>query len=118
MYVAALLANFFEAGHAIQVLMGDITREQYFASRLARPSIQKHLRTMADSAAALPPETRELLAKVDWQGWIDLGEMLDCSTPDKRDAVWIALEKWLPPAGLYLRQYRARYPELFTFKIG
>ncbi|WP_245591285.1 hypothetical protein [Derxia gummosa] len=118
MFVAALLANFFEAGHAIQVLIGDMTREQYFASRLARPSIQKHLATMVESAKALPQETRDELAKVDWQAWIDLGAMLDCSTRDKRDAVWIAIEKWLPPTGLYLRQYRAKKPELFQFRLG
>jgi len=118
MYVAALLANFFDAGHSVQVLLGDMDRAQYFASRLARPTIEKHLRTMSETAAALPTETRDQLAKVDWQAWIDLGPMLDCSTPDKRDAVWIAIEKWLPPAGLYLRQYRAKLPELFAFKLG
>ena len=67
MLTAALLANFFDAGWAIQVLVSDMDSHQYFASRLARPEIEKHLRTMVNSAKALPPEVRAQMPMVDWQ---------------------------------------------------
>lgn len=116
MYVAALLANFFEAGHAIQILIGDMTREQYFRSRLTRREIEKQLAAMIATAAELPEAVKKELSDVDWQAWIDLTPMLDCSTREKRDAVWTAIEEWLPPTGFHLRRYRWSKPGLFEFK--
>lgn len=116
LFTAALLANFFEAGWSIQVLVGDMDRKQYFASRLARPEIEKHLRTMVDSAKSLPPEVREQMPKVDWEAWVELEPALACSTETQRDLVWVVIEKWLPPTGHHLRQYRSQRPELFAFR--
>ena len=50
LYVASLLKGFFDAGWAIQVLLSDMDRAQYQASRLARPEIERHLLTMSDCA--------------------------------------------------------------------
>jgi hypothetical protein len=44
LHVAPLLANFFDAGGANQVLVGDASQAQYQASRLARTEVEKCLR--------------------------------------------------------------------------
>jgi uncharacterized protein with HEPN domain len=66
LYVAALLANFFEAGCSIQILVGDTSQKQYESSRLTRPEVEKHMSIMTDSARSLPDEVRKLMPKVDW----------------------------------------------------
>jgi len=97
MLTAALLANFFDAGWAIQVLVSDMDSHQYFASRLARPEIEKHLYTMIASAKALPPEVRAQMPMVDWPAWITLEDALPCTDETRRQRVWTAIENWLPP---------------------
>ncbi len=115
LYVASLLANFFEAGGSIQVLLGDMDRAQYEASRLARPEIERHLKTMADSAQALPDEVRAQMPKVDWPAWAALATLVPPCDEAARAQVWTVLSRWLPPAGLELRRYRARLPGLWAF---
>lgn len=117
MYIASLLANFFEAGWSIQVLLGDMNRSQYEASRLARPTIERHLRTMSDSARALPAEVREQMPRVDWQSWEELGDYVPPRDEHARALVWTALESWLPPAGAELRRYRRQLPALWRFQL-
>lgn len=116
-YVASLLANFFEAGWSVQVLLGDMDRTQYEASRLARPAIQKHLRAMTETARSLPDEARVQMPKVDWQSWEDLGAHLPPRTPADRDLVWTVLEHWLPPQGRELRRYRQQLPQLWRYRF-
>lgn len=116
MLTAALLANFFEAGWAIQVLLSDMDSAQYFASRLARPEIEKHLRTMVNSARALPPEIRQRLDKIDWDAWVTLESALPCADEHQRQQVWTALAEWLPVTGHHLRQYKRQMPEVFEFR--
>lgn len=115
LYVASLLANFFDAGWSIQVLLGDMDRAQYEASRLARPEIERHLRTMADSARALPEAVRAQMPKVDWSAWAALTDELPPHSEAARARVWTVLSTWLPPAGAELRRYRARLPALWAF---
>lgn len=117
LYVASLLANFFEAGWAIQVLVGDASRAQYEASRLARPAVEQHLRTMTRSAQALPPAVREHMPKVDWQSWGELGALLPPRDEAARTMVWTVIDAWLPPAGRELRFYRRQLPWLWQFRI-
>jgi len=117
LYVASLLANFFDAGWAIQVLVSDMDRAQYEASRLARPEIERHLRAMADSAQALPEEVRTLMPKVDWAAWAALGARLPPKDDAARAQVWTVISVWLPPDGQALRGYRARLPEWWRFTV-
>ena len=116
LYVASLLANFFDAGWSIQVLLGDMDRAQYEASRLARPEIERHLKTMADSARALPEDVRAQMPKVDWSAWAALTDGLPPHSEAARARVWTVLSTWLPPAGAELRWYRARLPGLWAFQ--
>lgn len=117
MLTAALLANFFDAGWAIQILVSDMDSYQYFASRLARPEIEKHLRTLVNSAKALPPEVRAQLPMVDWTAWIALEDALPSANETQRQRIWIAIENWLPATGRHLRQYKHQMPELFAFRL-
>lgn len=118
MLTAALLANFFEAGWSIQVLLGDMDRGEYLSSRLARPAIERHLRTMADTARALPEDVRQQMPKVDWDAWAGLASALPPNNAERMARVWTAITEWLPPTGLHLRQYRFRMPDLFAFKVS
>jgi uncharacterized protein with HEPN domain len=117
LYVASLLASFFEAGWAIQVLVGDADQAQFEASRLARPEAEKHLRAMSDIARALPEPVRVQMPKVDWQSWMDLGDYLPPRDAHARALIWTAIDAWLPPAGLELRRYRRQLPQLWRFKL-
>jgi uncharacterized protein with HEPN domain len=117
LYVSSLLANFFEAGWSIQVLVGDADQAQYEASRLARPEAEKHLANMAAIAQALPESVRALMPKVDWQSWIELGDYLPPKDAHARSLAWTAIHAWLPPAGAAMRRYRRELPDLWRFKI-
>jgi uncharacterized protein with HEPN domain len=117
MYVASLLAGFFEAGWSIQVLVGDADRPQYEGSRLARPQVEKHLRTMVNVAAALPQAVRDQMPKVDWDSWVELGQHLPPRSEHDRALLWTAIDAWLPPAGAALRRYRLQMPQLWQFNL-
>lgn len=117
LYVASLLASFFEAGWSVQVLVGDADQAQYESSRLARPEVEKHLATMSAIARSLPEDVRDLMPKVDWQGWMDLGDYLPPHDAQARALVWTVIEAWLPPAGRELRRYRQQLPQLWSFKF-
>jgi len=114
-FVAALLANFFEAGRSIQILVGDASQKQYENSRMTRPEVEKHMRIMADSASNLPDEVRKLMPKVDWQSWAELGKFLPPNDAHSRNLVWTVIEFWLPNEGVELRKYRRNLPELWRF---
>ncbi len=117
LYVASLLAGFFEAGWSIQVLVGDADRPQYEGSRLARPQVEKHLRTMVNVAGALPQDVRDLMPKVDWDSWVELGQHLPPQSEHDRALLWTAIDAWLPPAGAALRRYRLQMPQLWRFNL-
>lgn len=117
LYVASLLANFFEAGWAIQVLVGDATQAQYDASRLTRPKAEKHLREMVETARSLPLVLRQQMPKVDWQSWVELGDYLPPQDARARALVWTAIDMWLPTAGRELRLYRRQLPQLWRFTL-
>jgi uncharacterized protein with HEPN domain len=116
-YVASMLANFFEAGWSVQVLVGDADQAQYEASRLARPEAEKHLSHMAAIAGTLPEAVRELMPKVDWQSWAELGDYLPPKDAHARALVWTVIHAWLPPHGQALRRYRRQLPQLWRFKL-
>jgi uncharacterized protein with HEPN domain len=117
LYVASLLANFFEAGVSVQVLLGDMDRGQYEASRLARPEIERHLLTMAETARALSAFVRQSMPEVDWQSWEDLGMHLPPRSHTDRRLVWSALSAWLAPTGSALRRYRRQLPSLWQYRF-
>ncbi|MBH1957674.1 MAG: hypothetical protein I8H70_03190 [Burkholderiales bacterium] len=117
LYVASLLANFFDAGWAIQVLVGDASQAQYQASRLARPEVEKYLGIMANSARDLPEDVRRQMPRVDWESWMALAEHLPPRDAKARALVWTVIEAWLPPAGQELRRYRRQLPQLWRFEM-
>lgn len=113
---ASLLTGFFEAGWSIQVLLGDMDRRQYEASRLARPEIERHLLTMSNCARDLPPDLRARMPRVDWSAWVELASSLPPVKDLDRAKIWTVISEWLPPAGAEMRRYRAQMPELWAFK--
>lgn len=113
MYVAGLLNGFFEAGWSIQVLLGDMDEAEFRASRLARPAILDHLRTMSSCARELPAPVREQMPDVDWATWAALDSVLPPRSPAQEQQVWSVLQHRLAPAGQALRSYRRRLPGLW-----
>ena len=116
LYVAALLANFFEAGCAIQILVGDASQKQYEASRLTRPEVETQMRIMINTAKVLPEGVCKKMPKIDWQSWAELGEFLPPQDAYSRDLVWNVIEFWLPRDGMELRRYRRQLTQLWRFK--
>jgi uncharacterized protein with HEPN domain len=117
LYVASLLANFFEAGWAIQVLVSDANQAQYESSRLARPEVEKHLRHMAEIARSLPEDARQQMPKVDWDSWMELADIVPPQDARQRALVWAVIHAWLPVTGQELRRYRRQLPQLWSFKL-
>jgi uncharacterized protein with HEPN domain len=115
--VSSLLKSFFEAGWAIQVLLGDADRTTYEASRITRPQAERHLQAMVDVAGALPAAVRELMPLMDWDSWVELGQHLPPRNAHDRDLIWTAVSVWLPPAGAVMRRYRRELPQLWRFQL-
>lgn len=115
MYIAAILGNVFEACRAMQILIGDMDREQYFTSLLTRREIEKHLRILIDNAKLVPDEVKQQMSRVPWEDWINLETELSCSTLDMQDEVWLMLSDRLPVTVHYMWMYWQKLPALFKF---
>lgn len=115
MFVAAILGNVFEACRAMQILIGDMDREQYFTSLITRREIEKQLRILIDNAKLVPDEVKQQMSRVPWDDWINLESQLGCSTLDMQDAVWHVLSERLPVTVHYMWMYWQKLPALFKF---
>lgn len=113
----ALLAIIDQAGHAVLTLVENLSRDELLRSRLTRIEVQRQLRTIALSAAALRPETRALMPEVDWSALVALGERMALphgTAPD--EALWFACQSQVPALLLWLRVYRHAQPRLFSMQ--
>jgi hypothetical protein len=110
----ALLKLIEESGTAIATLIEGLEREELLRSRLTRAEVLRQLKTLAGSAAQVPPDARTEMPELDWAGWDAMqarfdgppGEALD-------DAMWFSCEALVPATLLWLRVYQQNQPELF-----
>lgn len=112
---ALLLSLIEEAGSTMLTLVGSLEKGQLLRSRLTRSEVARQVLSIADSAARLPPETRALLAEVDWEGWKLTARVLKGRGREADEALWFAVSSLAPATLLSLRHYRNTEPEAFSW---
>ena len=115
MFSASLLSIIEEASVAVLTLTEGLEREEFLHSRLTRAEVGRQLKTMTDIAIKLPPETRTMMAEVDWEGWEATARRLSQPGPEADDALWFATQALIPATIMWLRVYRQNQPELFEY---
>ena len=112
---AAQLGILTDSGNAILTLTEGLDEGAFFATRLTREEVRRHLMVLAQTVANIPPEVRVCLPEVNWEGWTTLGWELQSSRRDDKGSVWFGVRSLVPATLLWLRLYRQRQPELFAF---
>ncbi len=111
---SALLGLVEQAGLAVATLTEGLSEAELLRSRLTRTEVLRQLRTLANSAALLPPDVRALMPEADWPGWDHLRPTLHGShAPALDEALWFASHSLVPALLLWLRVYQKSHPELF-----
>jgi hypothetical protein len=111
---SAILGLIEQAGIAVATLVEGLAQDELLRSRLTRHEVLRQLKTLADSAAQVPPSARADMPELDWSGWDAMrtrfaappGEALD-------EALSFACESLVPATLLWLRVYQQSQPELF-----
>lgn len=115
----ALLGIVEQAGYGVATLIEGLEREELLRSRLTRAEVQRLLRQMADSLAALGPPARHAMPELDWDGWQALAPQLARRSGEALDeALWFACESLVPATLLWLRVYRQGQPGLFRMSLS
>lgn len=115
---AAQLGILDDSGAAILTLTEGLEEADFFATRLTREEAVRHLTAMTQTVANIPPEVRERMPEVNWEGWTMLGWDLKGQRRDDRGSVWFGVRSLVPATLLWLRLYRQSRPELFEFFAG
>lgn len=113
---ASLLSIIREAGIAVLTLTEGLEKDEFLASRLTRAETRHQVQIMSESAANLPPQTRTLLAEVDWRGWHTVARQLGESRNAEQEALWFAVRSLVPATLMWLQVYRKNEPEIFEYK--
>lgn len=117
MLSSALLGIIEEAGKAVLILTESIDDPTLCSLRLTREETIRQLLVIADTAANLPAETREVLSTIDWNGWVVTAKVLRGPySGAARDALLFGVRSMVPATLMGLRLYRKSHPHLFQFK--
>lgn len=115
MYGAALLKTIEEAGVGIMTLTEGLQDSELLASRLTRQEVARQLRLFTEAAAALPPELRQGMPEVDWEGIAAAGLALTAPRgPAQDDALSFGVRALTPATLMWLRIYRQQSPQWFS----
>lgn len=112
---ALLLSLVEEAGTSVLTLAGSLDRKDLLHSRLTRMEVSKQVLSMAENVGRLPPETRSLLAALDFEGWELASRLIRKAGPEGDDALWFAISSLVPATLLWLRRYRKSEPDIFSW---
>lgn len=112
---AAQLGILNDSGNAILTLTEGLDEGEFFATRLTREEVRRHLLVLTQTVANIPAEVRECMPEVNWEGWTALGWELQSLRRDDKGSVWFGVRSLVPATLLWLRLYRQRQPELFEF---
>jgi len=111
---AALLGIIEEAARAMVTLTADLDEEAFARSRLTLPAVRRHVRTLVETAANLPPPTRASLDRLNWDAWATVAR--EAGGPAASSALWFAARSLAPATLLWLATYRKNQPELFCYR--
>lgn len=115
LFSAASLSMLDEACSGVLILGEGLERDEFLSSRLTRAEVCRLLQVIARLMAGLPAESCKRLPEIDWAGWMVLARALPDRGPDSDDTLWFAVTSLVPATLMWLRLYRQREPELFTF---
>jgi uncharacterized protein with HEPN domain len=113
MLTGALLGLMRQLGLDIITLTEEISEADFFASRITRTETLKLLRSMAQTAADIPPEVRARLPLIEWHAWAALPVKLDKPTQHPLQ-IWVAIKELTPMTVQYLNDYKRSQPQLFS----
>jgi hypothetical protein len=112
---AALLQAINEAGEGVLILVEGVEDEELLASRLTRAEVMRQSSLLIDAAAALPPEMRQAMPEVDWDGLATTGLALAGPAGPARDEALVTAARALVPATLmWMRVYKTAQPDWFA----
>lgn len=110
----SLLGILEEAGSAVLIMTEGLEAEEFFASRITRQEVQRHIQVMAETSANVPLPLKEQLIEIDWVGWTMLAEQLRMMGGFEQDALWFGVRSLVPATLMWLRVYRHNSPQLFS----
>ncbi len=104
-----------QAGEDVLTLTEGLEPEEFFSSHITQMEALRQIRTMAETAANLPPELKLQITEIDWAGWSVLVTQFATTGGFERDAVWFGIRSLIPATLLWLRVYRNNQPQLFSY---
>lgn len=102
------------AGETIQGLLAEMQDEdELFESAVTLHGVEAQLLVMSQTLAHMPPELRQRLHRIDWQGWGQLHHLLEVGTQPRREAVWYGVRSLVPATLALVADLRRREPHWF-----
>jgi len=114
---AALLGIIEDAARAMVLMTAEVDQEAFTRSRLTLPAVRRHVRTLVETAANLPENTRVSLDRVDWDAWVSVAQEADKGGAPAAAALWVAVRSLAPATLLWLATYRKHRPEFFSYRL-
>lgn len=111
----ALLGILEEAGLAIMTMTEDIEADEFFASRITQQETLRQMRVMAETVSNIPEVISHQMIEIDWTAWRVLRSQLVSGENAGRDALWFGVRSLVPATLMWLRFYRTKTPELFSY---
>ncbi len=112
----ALLGIIEESARAMIGLSAGAEEAAFARSRLALPAVRRHARTLVQTAANLPVDTRVSLERVDWDAWATVVKESGRGGEAEASALWFAARSLAPATLLWLATYRKSQPDLFAYR--
>ena len=113
MLTAAMLGLIEKIGLDIMILTEEVDADEFFTSRMTRTQTLQLLRSLAQTAANLPAETREYMHEIDWAAWASLRVAL--TKPAQHPLkIWVAIKELTPVTVQKLNSYKKTQSQLFS----
>ncbi len=114
---AVLFAIIEDAASTVLILTEDADQDELLASRLTCAEVQRQLLIMTGMIAEISAATRDRMPELEWAGWKVMTRALKGSKAKADEALWFAVRSLVPATIMWLRVYRQKRPELFTFYV-
>ena len=114
---AVLFAIIEEAASTVLILTEAADQDELLASRLTCAEVQRQLLIMTGMIAEISAAPRACMPELEWAGWKVMPRALKGSKAKADEALWFAVRSLVPATIMWLRVYRQKRPELFTFYV-
>ncbi len=114
---AVLFAIIEDAASKVLILTEDADKDELLASRLTCGEVKRLLLIMTGMIAEISAETRDRMPELEWSGWNATSRAFKGSKVKANEALWFAVRSLVPATVMWLRVYRQKRPELFSFYV-